>query len=104
MEKTCVLRSLKVALLVGTVLAILNHYDAILSHSAGPTTFLQILITYAVPYAVSIYGAAMQAVHMESHGLLKQKGSTESRQETQTDQTDEHPTEGWDPISVLVWA
>jgi hypothetical protein len=28
-EKTCVYRSMKVALLVGTVLALINHYDAI---------------------------------------------------------------------------
>ncbi len=73
-EKTCVLRSLKVALVVGTVLAILNHYDEILSRSAGTTTFLQILTTYAVPYTVSTYGAAMQAVHIESHGASKAKG------------------------------
>jgi hypothetical protein len=64
-QRVCILRSLKVALLVGTVLAFLNHYDSIFSGTANTTTFFQIIITYAVPYSVATFGSAMQARHME---------------------------------------
>ncbi len=64
-EKTCVLRSVKVALVVGTVLALINHYDALLSGSLGATGLYQILLTYAVPYSVATFGSASQAAQME---------------------------------------
>jgi len=64
-ERVCVVRSLKVALVVGTVLAFLNHYDSILSGMLNATVFFQIVITYAVPYSVATFGSAMQARHME---------------------------------------
>jgi hypothetical protein len=64
-ERVCVIRSLKVALVVGTILAFLNHYDSIFSGTLDTTTFFQIIITYAVPYSVATFGSAMQARHME---------------------------------------
>ena len=71
LERTCVLRSLKVALLVGTVLALINHFDSIRSGSVETTASLQILLTYAVPYSVSTFGSAMQAAQMELNGYRK---------------------------------
>jgi len=65
-EKTCVLRSLKVALLVGTVLAFINHYDAILSGSLSSVELVKVLVTYAVPYSVATFGSASQAMQMDS--------------------------------------
>ncbi len=65
-EKTCVLRSLKVALFVGTVLAFINHYDAIISGSLSTAGVVQILVTYAVPYCVATFGSASQAMQMDS--------------------------------------
>ncbi len=72
-DKTCVLRSLKVSVLVGTVLALVNHYDQLLSGSISPTGLSQILVTYAVPYCVATFGAASQAAQMEleAHQGLK---------------------------------
>ena len=64
-ERACVLRSLKVALIVGTVLALINHYDAIISGSLGTTGQLQILLTFAVPYSVATFGSASQGLQME---------------------------------------
>ena len=64
-ERACVLRSLKVALFVGTVLAFINHYDAILARSLGATGLLQILLTYAVPYSVATFGSASQGLQTE---------------------------------------
>ena len=64
-SKVCILRSVKVALVVGTVIALINHYDAILSQTLGLITLVKILVTYVVPYSVSTFSSAMQAKHME---------------------------------------
>jgi len=64
-ERVCVIRSLKIALIVGTILAFINHYDSISAGTVDGTGFFQIIITYAVPYSVATFGSAMQARHME---------------------------------------
>ena len=76
-EKNCVLRSLKVALFVGTVLAFINHYDAIISGSLSTAGVVQILVTYAVPYCVATFGSASQAMQMDSDSA-RQEPSRES--------------------------
>ena len=48
-------KSLIVALIVGTVLNIINQGDAIFAHE--PVTMWKILLTYAVPFFVASYGA-----------------------------------------------
>ena len=48
-------RSLYVALVVGTVLNLINQGDALLG--AGSIDWLKIALTYCVPYVVSTYGA-----------------------------------------------
>jgi hypothetical protein len=48
-------RSLYVALLVGTILNLINQGDVLLS--VAPVNWLKVLLTYLVPYAVSTYGA-----------------------------------------------
>jgi hypothetical protein len=64
-ERVCVIRSLKIALIVGTILAFLNHYDSIFSGDLDATGLFQIITTYAVPYSVATFGSAMQARHTE---------------------------------------
>jgi hypothetical protein len=80
-EPACVLRSLKVALFVGTILALINHYDAILSGTLGATGLLQILLTYAVPFSVSTFGTASHGVQIEME--RRAEGSTTSTSEVQ---------------------
>ncbi len=70
-EKVIVYRSMKVALVVGSVLALINHYDRLTSGVLTTKTILQIGLTYLVPYAVSTYGSAMQARHLELKGLRR---------------------------------
>jgi len=48
-------RSLQVALVVGTVLNLINQGDAIFG--AGPVNWLKFTLTFLVPYAVCTYGA-----------------------------------------------
>ena len=56
-SKGVVSRALKVSLLVGTVLALINHGDKILSISLTPQDMFKITLTYFVPYCVSTWSA-----------------------------------------------
>jgi len=47
--------ALIVALVVGTVLNLINQGDAILA--SGPINWIKLALTFAVPYGVSTYGA-----------------------------------------------
>ena len=53
-------RSLYVALIVGTVLNLINQGDALLG--AASVSWLKVVLTYCVPYAVCTYGAVSQAL------------------------------------------
>ena len=48
-------RSLVVAVIVGTILNLINQGDAIFGHSSINLT--KLLLTFAVPYCVATYGA-----------------------------------------------
>ena len=48
-------RPLKVAVVVGTALNLINQYDALFGAMA--LNWLKLCLTYAMPYAVSTYGA-----------------------------------------------
>ena len=53
--------ALRVAIIVGTVLALINHSSAIFSFALTKQNILQIILTYLVPYAVSTY-SSVQAI------------------------------------------
>ena len=57
LSRGVVLRATRVALIVGTMLAVINHGDRILALSLTGGNVLQILLTYLVPYAVSTWSA-----------------------------------------------
>ncbi len=69
-KKECVYRSAKVALVVGTILAIINHYDVLFTGVFTKTDILQIVITYFVPYSVATFGSACEArrIELSHHG------------------------------------
>lgn len=48
--------SIRVALVVGTVLVVLNHGKAIATRTMTPDRWLSAGLTYLVPYSVSIHG------------------------------------------------
>ncbi|NVD07144.1 hypothetical protein FCU94_09490 [Vibrio sp. JPW-9-11-11] len=55
MSKLALKRALIIALVVGTLLNVINQYDAMLS---GETlNWLKLLLTYCVPFAVSLFSA-----------------------------------------------
>ncbi len=65
-------RSLIVALVVGTVLNVINQGDAMLA--GGPIDWTKLLLTFAVPYCVSTYGAVsyhLKTAHHPSSGDMR---------------------------------
>ena len=61
-ERSTVIMATKVALFVGTILALINYRDRIFVHDdMRAVDWIKLGITYSVPYCVSTYGAAMYA-------------------------------------------
>ncbi|MEL7092504.1 MAG: nitrate/nitrite transporter NrtS [Pseudomonadota bacterium] len=57
MQPGVVRRAAKISLIVGTILAIINHLPAALSGQLSMLSAVQIVITYAVPYSVATWSA-----------------------------------------------
>lgn len=58
-DRDIVRRALKVALVVGTLLTLINHGPALLEYQLTSHHYLQIALTYLVPYLVSTYSAVI---------------------------------------------
>jgi hypothetical protein len=54
-----ILRALKMASLVGIVLAIINHGDHILLGTMTVTNWIKVLITFCVPFCVSTISSVL---------------------------------------------
>ena len=59
-------RSLKVAIVVGTILAIINNWDRLVPFRLGTVEWIKIAMTYCVPYCVSTYSAASTLMAQDS--------------------------------------
>ena len=57
-------RAIRTSLVVGSLLALINHGDSILAGTLSGGAILKILLTYAVPYCVALYSSvsAMNAM------------------------------------------
>lgn len=60
-SKLVVTRAVKVALVVGTILGLINYFEKLLSWSLSSVDVFKIGLTYFVPYAVSTW-SAVQAI------------------------------------------
>jgi hypothetical protein len=58
-------RALGLALMVGTILNLINQGDALLA--GGPVDLAKLLLNYVVPYCVSTYGAVSYRFHLARH-------------------------------------
>ena len=56
-QGTVVARSLRVSLVVGSILITINHGDVLIGTGLTPDLVWKIPLTYMVPYAVSTYAA-----------------------------------------------
>ena len=50
-------RALKTAVVVGTLLALINYLDILLEGSVTPSIVFKIILTYCVPYIVAGYSS-----------------------------------------------
>lgn len=64
-SRSVVGRATKVALIVGWILALINHGDSVLNGSADYTTALKIVLTFIVPYCVSTF-SSVRAIQLET--------------------------------------
>jgi hypothetical protein len=61
-ERGTVVTSARVALVVGSILALINYGDRIFLHdNMGTLDWVKLALTYCVPYCVATYGAARYA-------------------------------------------
>ena len=58
-SKPVVKRAARIALVVGTILAIINHGDRMLFGGFSLEALLKILLSYCVPYSVSTYSSVL---------------------------------------------
>ena len=58
-ETSVVKRAARIALIVGTVIALINHGDRMLAGTMDAKAILKCLLTFFVPYAVSTYSSVM---------------------------------------------
>ena len=61
-QRPIVIRALKVAAVVGTILTAINHGDKLLACALVDGDPIKIAMTYCVPYCVSTYSAASALV------------------------------------------
>ncbi len=57
LRKDVISRSVRVALVVGSVLILINYADKILARMMAPSDFVKVVLTYFVPYFVSTYAS-----------------------------------------------
>ena len=73
-DKRSVRRALKVALVVGPVLAFINHFDLCLGSDITTERIVKIVVTFIVPFCVSGYSSA--TTMMEDEKRMRAAGKT----------------------------
>ena len=63
LSREVVMTALKVSLIVGTILALINHGAGIIQLTLTGENVLQICLTYLVPYCVSTYSSVEAIRH-----------------------------------------
>ena len=61
-EPAIILSSLKVAVVVGIILNLINQWEAIVTWNTQEISWLKLLMTFCVPYAVSTYASVVTAM------------------------------------------
>ncbi len=70
-SREVVRRALRVAGIVGVVLAIINHGDNIMRMTIGFDTIWRVLLTFCVPYCVSTYSSVLSVREYHSSQMIK---------------------------------
>ncbi len=72
LQKNILMRAIKVALVVGSILMLINHGDLILSNGLSIKEFIKITLTYLVPYCVSTYSSTEAVCAAENQPSINQ--------------------------------
>jgi hypothetical protein len=75
LERDTLVRSTKTGLVVGTILAVINHGQQLLSGRFSPEWVIPMLLTYLVPFSVATYG---QVVGKRQRDRLQTAGANDS--------------------------
>ena len=86
LERATLLFSINMALIVGTILALINHGQAILTGHFTFNELVPLLITYCVPFTVSMYSQvqgkrARDRLYAETIAATKQSETEVTRSE-----------------------
>ena len=57
MRREIVINSLKICVVVGTILVLINYFDQLLTGNLSKVDYIKMLFTYCVPYCVSTYAS-----------------------------------------------
>ena len=59
LRKSIIRRAIRIALVVGCILALINHGDRIIFQDMKPVDWFKILLTFCVPYCVSTVSSVL---------------------------------------------
>ncbi len=57
MKKKIIFNAIKVSLVIGTLLNLINNYDAVFYGKISFALCLKVIITYLIPFSVSYYSS-----------------------------------------------
>jgi hypothetical protein len=66
-------KTVRIALLVGTLLFAINQLDVVIRHGATAFTYVKVALTYLVPFCVSNYGILV-ATRRSAEGSSRKDG------------------------------
>lgn len=67
LERDTLAHSVRAALVVGTILALINHGADLLSGQLSARWIVPMLVTYLVPFTVATYGQVHGKRHRDTH-------------------------------------
>lgn len=59
LRRSVVLRAFRISMIVGSILAVINHGDHLIRMDLDAQRLAKILLTYLVPYCVSTYSSVL---------------------------------------------
>ena len=77
-QRSTVFRALKVAAVITPILTVINHFREIAALELGLWFWLQVAMTFVVPYGVSTYSSAMAASEEHRRNIDGLQGGEEA--------------------------
>ena len=75
-SRSVIERSIKVSLIVGTLIGLINYSDKFFSIGLGARDWFKICVTYLVPFAVSNYAAVSAILALKRQLAAKVHGQS----------------------------